>query len=68
LHHHRNIAPAKADVGVMTFGLGEFGHLFNVCKGLAKVGKSEGPLDASGLVTYFPLWNVEMKVFGLLRA
>jgi hypothetical protein len=52
----------------MTFGLGEFGHLFNVCKGLAKVGKSEGPLDASGLVTYFPLWNVEMKVFGLLRA
>jgi len=51
----------------MTFGLGEFSHLLNVCKRLAKVAESEGPLDASGLVTYFPLWNVDMKVLCLLR-
>jgi hypothetical protein len=29
LHHHRDVAPPKADIGVMTFGLGELAHLLN---------------------------------------
>ena len=41
LHHHRDVAPAKADIGVMTFGLGELAHLLNECKRLAEVAKSE---------------------------
>jgi hypothetical protein len=29
LHHHCDVAPSKANIGVMTFGLGEFAHLLN---------------------------------------
>ena len=67
LHHHRNIAPTKADIGMMTLSFGDFCHLLNKRKRFAKIAKSEGPLDAPGLVADFPLWNVEMKVLGLLQ-
>jgi len=51
----------------MTLGLGEHAHLLNERKRLGKVAKSEGPFDAPGLVVHLPLWNVDMKVLGLLR-
>jgi hypothetical protein len=46
LDHHRDVAPAKADIRVMTFGLGELTHLLNERESLAKVANSEGPFDA----------------------
>ena len=36
LHHHRDMTPAKADIGVMTFGLSEFGRFLNERKCLAR--------------------------------
>ena len=42
LHHHRDVAPPKADIGVMTLGLGELAHLLNERKRLGKVAKAEG--------------------------
>ena len=50
LHHHCDVAPSKANIGVMTFGLGEFAHLLNERQRLAKVAKLEAPLNAPGLV------------------
>ena len=48
------VAPAEADVRVMTLGLGKLTDLLNKGECFAKIAKSKGALDAMGIIAQLP--------------
>ena len=66
LQRDRRIAPTKADIRMMAFGLCEFTNLPNKGKRLAEIAKPEAPLDAVSFVRQLPVWGLCVKELSLL--
>src|SRR5512140_654060 len=68
LQADRCIAPAKADVRMMAFGLSEFTDLLDKGPCFAKVAEPEGPLDTMSVVAEFPVRGLRTEAFGFLMS
>src|SRR5271166_1456806 len=66
-HRDRRVAPAKADVGMMSLRLGELRRAADKRKGLAEVREPVGPLDPRCVVSQRPLRSLGTIPLCLLR-
>src|SRR5215470_7168273 len=64
---HRRIAPTETDVGVVAFGLCKLPDPLYESQCVAKVPKTEGPLDPARLVHKHPFRRLGEEGLGFLR-
>src|SRR5215813_8176506 len=51
----RRVTPAEADIGVMTFGLGELADPLHEGERLPEIAESKRAFDAAGIIAQFPI-------------
>src|SRR5712672_4169847 len=60
------VTPAKAEVGVMAFGLGEFTDFLNKGERFPEIAESNRALDAVGIVSQLPIWSLCLQALGFI--
>src|SRR5262249_15285726 len=56
-----HVAPAEADIGVMTFGFSQITHASNKSQRFLKIAEAKGAVDAVAIIAQFPIWSLRSK-------
>jgi hypothetical protein len=57
----RGVTPAKADIGVVAFGFGQFTYVTNKAKRFLKVAETKGSFDTVAILAQFPIRSLRLK-------
>src|SRR5262249_50204951 len=61
-----HVAPAEADIGVMTFGFSQITHASNKSQRFLKIAEAKGAFDAVAIIAQFPIRSLRSKTLCFL--